>query len=131
MSFRDLAKHHAISPESSKSNPPHLKTNYVPFSHKSKKCATIRNWITSFKNSENFRKKQAGSDRSASGNQSSSVTLNELAMLARKSYYNFKLQQRSYTMTMITDINPNEVQVIETEAIRAQMQPSKPKTENN
>ena len=112
MSFRDLAKLHAISPESSRSNPPHLKTNFVPFSHKSKKNTTIRNWNSSFKNSKNNRKKQGESDRSASDNQSSSVTLNELAMLARKSYYNFKLQQRSYTMTIITDINPNEVQVI-------------------
>ena len=31
-------------------------------------------------------------------------------MKARKSYFNFKLQQRSHTMT---DINPNEVQIIQ------------------
>ena len=48
-------------------------------------------------------------DRYASDNQSSSVTLNELAMTARKSYCNFKLQQRSHTMT---DMNPNEVKKI-------------------
>ena len=42
-------------------------------------------------------------------NQSSSVTLNKLAMKARKSYYNFKFKQRSHTMT---DIKPNEVQII-------------------
>ena len=32
----------------------------------------------------------------------------QLAMKARKSYCNFKIQQRSHTMT---DINPNEVQI--------------------
>ena len=65
--------------------------------------------INSFKSSENIQKKEVGSDRSVSDNQSSSVTLNELAMKNRKSYCNFKLQQRSHTMT---DINPNEVQMI-------------------
>ena len=64
--------------------------------------------MSSFKSSENIQKKEVGSDRSVSDNQSSSVTLNELAMKARKLYCNFKLQQRSYTMT---DINPNEVQM--------------------
>ena len=62
--------------------------------------------MSSFKSSENMKK--VGSERSVSENQSSSVTLNELAMKARKSYCNFKLQQRSHTMT---DINPNEVQM--------------------
>ena len=61
-----------------------------------------------FKSSENSQKKKVGSDRSVSDNQSS-LTLNELAMKARKSYRNFKLQQRSHTMTVIT---PNEVQII-------------------
>ena len=65
--------------------------------------------MSSFKSSENIQKKEVGSDRSVSDNQSSSVTLNELAMKSRKSYYNFKLQHRSHTMT---DINPNEVQMI-------------------
>ena len=66
--------------------------------------------MSSFKSSENIQKKEVGSDRSVSDNQSTSVTLNELAMKARncrKSYCNFKLQQRSHTMT---DINPNEAQ---------------------
>ena len=66
--------------------------------------------MSSFKSSENIHMKEVGSDRSVSDNQSSSMTLNELAMKAsRKSYHNFKLKQRSYTMT---DINPNEVQMI-------------------
>ena len=36
--------------------------------------------IKSFKSSENIQKKEVGSDRSVSDNQSSSVTLNELAI---------------------------------------------------
>ena len=64
--------------------------------------------MSSFKSSETF-KKEGGPDRSVSDNQSSSVTLNELAMIARRSYCNFKLKQRSHTMT---DIDPNEVKLI-------------------
>ena len=40
--------------------------------------------MSSFKSSENIQKREGGSDRSVSDNQSSSVTLNELAMKARK-----------------------------------------------
>ena len=40
--------------------------------------------MSSFKSSENIQKKEDGPDRSVSDNQSSSVTLNELAMKARK-----------------------------------------------
>ena len=40
--------------------------------------------MSSFKSSENIQKKEGGPDRSVSGNQSSSVTLNELAMKAKK-----------------------------------------------
>ena len=40
--------------------------------------------MSSFKNSENIQKKEGGPDRSVSDNQSFSVTLNELAMKARK-----------------------------------------------
>ena len=40
--------------------------------------------MSSFKSSENIQKKEGGSDRSVSDNQSSSVTLNERAMKARK-----------------------------------------------
>ena len=36
--------------------------------------------MSSFKSSENIQKKEGGPDRSVSDNQSSSVTLNELAM---------------------------------------------------
>ena len=40
--------------------------------------------MSSFKSSENIQKKEGGSGRSVSDNQSSSVTLNELPMKARK-----------------------------------------------
>ena len=40
--------------------------------------------MSSFKSSENIQKKEGGPDRSVSDNQSSSVTLNELAMKAIK-----------------------------------------------
>ena len=40
--------------------------------------------MSSFKSSENIRNKEDGPDRSVSDNQSSSVTLDELAMKARK-----------------------------------------------
>ena len=40
--------------------------------------------LNSFKSSENIQKKVGRPDRSVSDNQSSSVTLNELAMKARK-----------------------------------------------
>ena len=40
--------------------------------------------MSSFKSSKNIQKKEGGPDRSVSDNQSSSVTVNELAMEARK-----------------------------------------------
>ena len=40
--------------------------------------------MSSFKSSENIQKKEGGPDRSVSDNQSSSVTLNESAIKARK-----------------------------------------------
>ena len=40
--------------------------------------------MRSFKSSENIQKKEDGPDRSVLDNQSSSVTLNKLAMKARK-----------------------------------------------
>ena len=40
--------------------------------------------MSSFKSSENIQKKEVGPDRSVLDNQSSSVTLNELALKARK-----------------------------------------------
>ena len=64
---------------------------------------------SSFKSSENIQKKECGPDRSVSDNQSSSVTLNKLAMKARKSYCNFKFKQRSHALT---DIKPDEIQII-------------------
>ena len=66
--------------------------------------------MSSFKSSENIQKKEGRPDRSVSDNESFSVTLNGLAMKVRKSHCNFKLQQRSHT---ITNINPNEVQIIQ------------------
>ena len=71
----------------------------------------IKYKMRSLKSSENIQKKESGPDRSVSNNQSSSLALNELPMKARKSYCNFKVQQRSHTMT---DINPYEVQIIQT-----------------
>ena len=55
-----------------------------------------------------FTKKDCGPKRSFLDNQSHSVTLNDLAMKAGKSYCNFKFQQRSHT---ITDINKKIVQI--------------------
>ena len=46
--------------------------------------------MSSFKSSENIQKKEGGSDRSVLDNKSSSVTLNELAMKARKNTVNFE-----------------------------------------
>ena len=66
--------------------------------------------MSSFKSSENIQKKEGGPDRIVSEYQSSSVTLNEPVMKARKSYCDFKLQQECHTMTAI---NPNEVQIIQ------------------
>ena len=65
--------------------------------------------MSSFKSSENIQKKKCGPDTSVLDNQSSSVTLNKLAMKDRKSYCNFKFKQRSQTMT---DIKPNKIQII-------------------
>ena len=66
--------------------------------------------MSSFKTSENIQKKKGGPDRSFSDNQSSSVTLNELAMKPEKTC-NFKFQQGSNTLT---DINRNGVQITKT-----------------
>ena len=62
--------------------------------------------MSSFKSSENIQKNECGPDRSVSDNQSSSVTLNKLALKARKSYCYFKFKHGSHAMT---DINQNEV----------------------
>ena len=64
--------------------------------------------MSSFKSNENIQKKEGVPDRSVSDNQSSSVTLNELAMKARKKYCNSEFQQGSHTLT---DINLNGVQI--------------------
>ena len=67
--------------------------------------------MSSFKSSENIQKKEGGPDRSVSDNQSSSVTLNELAMKAKKKYCNFEFQQGSHTLT---GINLNRVLIAST-----------------
>ena len=67
--------------------------------------------MSSFKSSRNIQKKECGPDRSVSDNQSSSVTLNELAVKAIIIYCNFEFQQRSHTMT---DINLNGAQITKT-----------------
>ena len=69
----------------------------------------IKYKMSSFKGNENIQKKEGGPDKSFSDNQSHSVTLNELALKARKAYCNFKIQQRSHIMN---DINQNEAQII-------------------
>ena len=63
--------------------------------------------MSSFNSSENIQMKEGGPDRSVSGNQSSSVTRNELAMKARK-YCNFEFQQGSQTLTGI-NLNGNQI----------------------
>ena len=55
--------------------------------------------MSSFKSSRNIQKKECGPDRSVLDNQSSSVTLNELAEKAKIIYCNFEFQKRSYIMT--------------------------------
>ena len=67
--------------------------------------------ISSFKSSRNIQQKECGPDRSVSDNQSSSVTLNELAVKAIILYCNFEFQHRSHTMT---DINLNGAQITKT-----------------
>ena len=54
----------------------------TPFTKEGARNKNIK--MSSFKSSENIQKKEGGPDRSVSDNQSSSVTLNELAMKARK-----------------------------------------------
>ena len=66
--------------------------------------------MSSFKSSRNIQKKEWGSDRSVSDNQTSSVTLNELAEKAILIYCNFEFQQ-SQTMT---DINLNGAKITKT-----------------
>ena len=66
--------------------------------------------MCSFKSSGYIQTKEGG-QTAVSDNQSSSVTLNELAKKARKIYCNFEFQQRSHTMT---EINLNTSQITKT-----------------
>ena len=67
--------------------------------------------MSSFKSSRNIQKKECGTDRSVSDNQSFSVTLHDLAEKAIIIYCNFEFQQRSHTMT---DKNLNGAQISKT-----------------
>ena len=66
--------------------------------------------MCSFKSSGDIQKKEGG-PTAVSHNQSSSVTLNEQAKKARKTYCNFEFQRRSHTMT---EINLNRTQITKT-----------------
>ena len=66
--------------------------------------------ISSFKNSGDIQRKSVG-QTAVSDNQSSSVTLNELAKKARIIYFNFEFQRRSHIMT---EINLNRAQITKT-----------------
>ena len=66
--------------------------------------------MSSFKSSGDIQRKWVG-QTAVSDNQSSSVTLNELANKARKIYSNFEFQRRSHTMT---EINQNRTQITKT-----------------
>ena len=58
---------------------------------------------------ETFKRKRVG-QTAVSDNQSSSVTLNELANKPRKTYCNFEFQRKGHT---ITEINLNRAQITE------------------
>ena len=66
--------------------------------------------MSSFKSSRDIQKKRVG-QTAVSDNQSSSVTLNELAKKARKISCHFEFQRRSHTMT---EINLNRAQITKT-----------------
>ena len=66
--------------------------------------------MSSFKSSGDIQKKEVGYT-AVSDNQSSLVTLNELAKKARKIYCNFEFQRKSHT---ITEINLNRAQITKT-----------------
>ena len=58
------------------------------------KCRINKNIkMSSFKSNESILNKEGGPDRFVSDNQSSSVTLLELAIKARKTYCDFEFQQ--------------------------------------
>ena len=64
-----------------------VRGRFLGLPHGTKPAAVTTNKnikMSSFKSSENIQKKESGSDRSVLDNQSSSVTLDELAMKARK-----------------------------------------------
>ena len=65
--------------------------------------------MSSFKSSGNIQKKEDGPDRSVSDNQSTSVSMNELAMKARKNTVIRVSARKSYI-----DINLNGVQIAKT-----------------
>ena len=64
-----------------------LSFTFSSYTAKQKRLMKIQK-TSSFKSSENIQKKEGGLDRSASENQSPSVTLIELAIKARKTHCN-------------------------------------------
>ena len=66
--------------------------------------------MSSFNSSGDIQRKRVG-QTAVSDNQSSSVTLNELAKKARKINCDFEFQRRSHTMT---DINIKRAQITKT-----------------
>ena len=57
--------------------------------------------MSSLKSIKNIQKKEGGPDRSVSDNQSSSVTLNELAMKARKTVISSFSKEVIHRLTLI------------------------------
>ena len=66
--------------------------------------------MCSFKSSGDIQRKRVG-QTAVSDNQSSSVTLNELAKKDKIIYCNFEFQRRSHSMT---EMNPNRAQITKT-----------------
>ena len=90
-----------------------LRGRFLGLPHDTTPAAVITNKnikMSSFKSIENIPNEEGGPDRTVLDNQSSSATLNKLAMKARK-YCNFEFQQGCHTLT---DINLNGVQITKT-----------------
>ena len=65
-------------------------------------CSNKNIKMCSFKSSDNIQKKEDGQDRSVSDNQSPSVTLNELAMKARKkTHFNFVISNAHFRLAAL------------------------------
>ena len=73
--------------------------------HLSRKHLMKISKINSFKSSRNIQKNEGGPDKSVSNSQFSSVTLNELELMARKKH---KVISSIKAVKPMPDINPNE-----------------------